>query len=508
MKRIISFILALLILILSTCALYGCVDILKPDCEKDGHTDVNSDDFCDGCGEYVVVEIDFYAINDLHGKFCNTDRQNGVYTLASYLKMQQQTEDNVVILSSGDMWQGTAESNLSRGHIVTEWMNEIGVVSMTLGNHDFDWGEDAIRSNLEIAEFPFLALNIYDVDTGELPEYCTPSIIVECDGVQVGIIGAIGDCYSSISSDMVEGVRFKVGDELTALVKAESEKLRAEGADVIVYSLHDGYGNSKSGVSNIYSSAISGYYDSVLSKGYVDLVFEAHTHQYYSLVDADGVYHLQGGGENTGISYVELEVNSANGNCRVTDAQYIEHSEYRYIHDDDATMAIQDKYSEIIDAAFEPIGTVSKYYDDSELEDEVAELYLEVGIEKWGEDYGIVLGGGFLRTRKPYNLTSGVKNYADVLSLLPFDNRLVLCSVSGYNLKKKFIESNSSDYHIELSEYGALIENDIDYYATYYIVVDTYTAYYAPNGLTIIDFYDDSTYARDLVAEAIRNGDL
>ena len=39
-------------------------------------------------------------------------------------------------------------------------------------------------------------------------------------------------------------------------------------------------------------------------------------------------------------------------------------------------------------------------------------------------------------------------------------------------------------------------------------MVDTYTAFYAPNGLTIIEYFDDETYARDLLADAIVEGRL
>lgn len=483
-------------------------DDYVPDCPGGDHLDENDDDYCDLCNEYVIVVIDFYVVNDLHGKFCDTATQPGVDELGSYFKEMTETDDNVVILSSGDMWQGTAESNLTGGKLVTEWMNEMDFVAMTLGNHEFDWGEDDIRANLEIAEFPFLAINIYDNSTGSLADYCTPSIMVERDGLKIGIIGAIGDCYSSISSDMVEGVHFKVGSQLTALVKAESDRLRSEGADLIVYSLHDGYGSSKNGTSMVGSSGLSGYYDSVLSNGYVDLVFEAHTHQHYTLVDPSGVYHLQGGGENYGISHVEIAVNSANSNNKVNDAGVVTSGVYRNYEDDAATEAIEDKYSDIIDYAYAPLGTVSRNYSDVEVEDYVAKLYLEAGLEKWGDEYDIVLGGGFLRTRAPYDLAAGVKTYADVLSLLPFDNRLVLCSVSGYNLKNKFINSSSSDYHVALSEYGSSILNSISNNRTYYIIVDTYTSLYSPNGLTTIAYLDDTTFARDLLAKEIADGKL
>ena len=479
-----------------------------PNCSEGDHLDEDKNEICDLCSSSVIVVIDFYVFNDLHGKFCDSDTQPGVDEIGTYFDMMQNSDDYMVIMSSGDMWQGTAESNLTRGQLVTEWMNEMDFVSMTLGNHEFDWGEEAIRNNHDIAEFPFLAINIYSVSTGKLADYCTPSVMIQRGDVKIGIIGAIGDCYSSISSDMVSDVRFKVGNELTALVKAESKKLRDAGADIIVYSLHDGYTSSKSGTNMVGSSALSSYYDTVLSDGYVDLVFEAHTHQYYTLIDNSGVYHLQGGGENYGLSHVEVSVNSANGSSKVLDAGIVGSATYGKLDDDAETEAIEDKYSDIIDYAYTELVIVSKTYSDSEVEDYVASLYLEAGIEKWGEDYDIVLGGGFLKTRSPYDLAAGYTTYADILSLLPFDNQIVLCSISGANLSNRFIYTTNSDYHNAYSQYGNSVKNNINSAETYYVVVDTYTALYAANRLTIIDYYDSTTFARDLFAEKVKAGEF
>ena len=61
--------------------------------------------------------------------------------------------------------------------------------------------------------------------------------------------------------------------------------------------------SSSSGVKYVSDKDISSYYDVALSADYVDVVFEAHTHQSYVLRDTKGTYHLQGGGENSGISH-------------------------------------------------------------------------------------------------------------------------------------------------------------------------------------------------------------
>ena len=429
-------------------------------------------------------------MNDLHGKFCDTAAQPGVDELATYLRSREDYDDNVVIFSSGDMWQGAAESNLTNGLILTDWMNSMGFVSMTLGNHEYDWGEDKIRQNLAAAEFPFLAINIYDKSTGRLADYCTPSVVVERDGIQIGIIGAIGDCYSSISADRVTGVEFKTGSQLTTLIQNESTRLRNLGVDIIVLSLHDG---------------TSGY-DTSLSNGYIDVCFEGHTHDDYVKTDSYGIYHVQGGGDNEGISHVEIFFNFVNNSSKVTVAEFVSTSIYKNMADDPETEAIEDKYADIIEYAYSTLGTVSTTQSSSTVADIVSELYLKAGLERWGDKYNIVLGGGYISTRSPYSLTAGSVTYSQVLSILPFDNQLVLCKISGSDLKSKFINTTNSNYHNTYSDYGNSIRNSVTASDTYYVVVDMYTAVYAPNRLTIVEYYDDGVFARDLLAAEIKAG--
>ncbi len=471
------------------------------------HTDNDSNGICDTCALTVIVTVDIYAINDLHGKFCDTAAQPGVDELATYLENRRAEDDYTVILSTGDMWQGSAESNLTGGAIMTEWMNEMDFSAMTLGNHEFDWGEEYIRENRELADFPFLAINVYDNETGMLADYCTPSLLIELGGVEIGIIGAIGDCYSSISSDMVEGIHFKTGSELASLVTAEAGRLEALGADFIIYSIHDGHTSNSTGTKSVNASSLSSYYQSTLS-GCVDMVFEAHTHKYYVLRDDAGTYHLQGGGENYGITHAEIEINGITGGFTVNTAEVIKNSAWEGLSDHGDTEALEDKYRDVIDKAYDSLGVVSSEYSSAAISDIVAKLYLDAGLEKWGDDYDITLGGGFIVPRSPYKLTAGEKCYADILSLFPFNNRLTLCSISGDKLLSQFIENDSSDYHIALSQYGESIKNSISKGGTYYVVVDTYTQLYRYNGLTLIDYLDGTTFARDLLAEYIKEGNL
>lgn len=509
MKSYIKILSLLLIICLSVTVFASCdntPEAQEPPAKCEDHIDADDNGSCDLCRVSLYVYVDFYAINDLHGKFSDTSSNNGVDELTTYLKNTSLTDDNTIFLSSGDMWQGSSESNLTNGKIITDWMNELGFASMTLGNHEFDWGEEAIEENAELAEFPILAINIYDRETDEQVDYCESSVVIEFDGFEIGIIGAIGDCYSSISADKNGGVYFKTGDELTSLVKAESEKLRSEGVDFIIYSLHDGFGQNKNSVTQVTSKQISSYYDISLSDGYVDLVFEGHTHQKYVLVDEYGVYHLQNGGENKGISHVEIALNSVTFSSVINQAEFVEASGYSYLNGDPLRDDLLEKYKDDISKGDEVLGTLSSKKRSEVIEQMVAELYYKKAVEAWGDEYDIVLGGGFIRTRSPYDLSAGTVKYSHVQSVLPFDNPLVLCSIKGSDLISKFYESNNSDYFIYYEEYGAEVYENIDLDATYYIVVDSYTSTYAYNRLTEIKRYDDNVFARDLLAEFIKNG--
>ena len=504
MKRILS-ILLLLIILLTGCQAGGGAGQKPAACV---HTDVDENGFCDKCEISVVVVVDLYTLNDLHGKFADTVLQPGVDELTTYLKTMKAVDDHVVLLSSGDMWQGSPESNNTKGQIVTDWMNDLDFAAMTVGNHEYDWGEEFVENNADAAEFPFLGINIYERKTNERVDYAEASVMVTCGDAKIGIIGAIGDCYSSIAPEQVEDIYFKTGSELTRLVKAEADRLREAGADFIVYSIHDGYGQSSSGTQDVTAGRISSYYDIALSNGYVDLVFEAHSHQKYVLRDRHGVYHLQNGGENQGLSHVEVAINHVTDTSTVNTAEFVPTSAYTTLADDPIVSNLLNKYEDDIAQAMDVLGTNGVYRTGNQLKQTVANLYYKVGVERWGKQYDIALGGGFITVRSPYDLMRGEVTYGTLQMLFPFDNQLVLCSIKGSDLYARFFRTNNSNYYIAYGDYGRELKNNIDPDATYYVVVDTYSASYAPNRLTVVDRYDEGVYARDLLADYVKAGGL
>ena len=505
MSKYISILLVLTLLF--SLFLTGCKDeeIVAPTNPSE-HTDANDDGVCDDCNASVLVNFDFYVLNDLHGKFDDTDTQPGVDELSSYLRGVQFANENTILLSSGDMWQGSSESNLTKGFIMTEWMNDLDFVAMTLGNHEFDWGEEPIKENKALAEFPFLAINIFSKETDQRVDYCDASVMIDRNGIQIGIIGAIGDCYSSIAPDWTKDIYFKTGFDLTQLVKDEALKLRQQGADFIVYSLHDGFGGKDYG-DTISDHMMSGYYDSTLSNGYVDVIFEGHTHKYYVKQDRHGAYHLQGGGDNQGIIHFDVNINSVTGSNQVVEARFIGTENYTSSYSDDPIVdELLEKYKDQVGVGKEVLGYNSVSRNRDELRKIAADLYFEKGMELWGDEYNIVLGGGFFSVRSPGYLAQGDVTYSQLQMIFPFDNKLVLSSIKGRDLAEKFIETDNDNYFISYGEYGASVISDIDPDATYYIIVDSYTSTYRYNNITEIERYEENVYLRDLYAEYIQAG--
>ena len=438
-----------------------------------------------------LVNLELFAVNDFHGNVKDSDTGIGVSKTASLLKAYPNDVNNALYVSQGDMWQGSAESNLTRGQLVNDWMNQLGFTSMTLGNHEFDWGTSFVKTNSELANFPYLGINIFDHTTNQRVDYAKPSVIINKNGAKIGIIGAIGNCYSSIAPSQVKDIYFKAGDELTALVKEEAIRLKEqEKCDFIIYSIHDD----------------DSYYDTELSN-YVNIVFEGHTHQNYSRVDSKGVYHIQSAGYNKTINYINIDLDIATDTFKINTIKSIYTNDYKNITKDAEAEALFAKYANDIGVADDVLGYNSSRRNSTYLRQLVATLYLQYGQEKWGDTYDLFLGGGYISCRSPYYLPTGNITYADLYTLFPFDNDLVLCSVSGYYLNRQFINTTNENYFITYSSFGESNKTNIDNDTTYYLITDTYCSDYVPNNLTTIARYTDlGFYARDMLAQYARDG--
>lgn len=143
-------------------------------------------------------KLTILATTDIHGNvwgFSYEDDKEttntGMARIATYVEAVRGDEEYVILVDNGDVIQGNIMTddlfNKREGdHPVMRAMNLLGYDAMTLGNHEFNFGEDLIKRMQTLADFPIIAANMARVD-GTMA--AVPYIIVERGGVKVGIIG-------------------------------------------------------------------------------------------------------------------------------------------------------------------------------------------------------------------------------------------------------------------------------------------------------------------------------
>ena len=138
-----------------------------------------------------TTTFDIYSINDTHGSFVRNDEnlEAGISYIADYFL--ERKSGNNLYLSAGDMWQGGIESNSTKGIIMSEAMNIMGIEAMSIGNHEFDWGVEEIENNLKVMEFPLLGCNIFYKNTNTLVDFLEPYTIIDKNNIKIGIIGGV-----------------------------------------------------------------------------------------------------------------------------------------------------------------------------------------------------------------------------------------------------------------------------------------------------------------------------
>jgi 5'-nucleotidase len=250
--------------------------------------------------EPAPVILSIVGTSDLHGSALPRNGLGGLSLLAGYvnnLRAARASDDGAVLLiDSGDTFQGDVESNLSEGALIVDAYNAMGYTAEAIGNHDFDFGSvdspaarqlpgdlrGALKARAAQARYPFLAANLIDEATGRPVEWpnVRPSVIVGAAGIKVGIIGVITiDALQSTLAANVQGLRIA---PLVPTIAANASQLRAAGADIVIVAAHAGGRcerfdqpadlSSCDAESEIFRVARS------LPRGLVDVIAAGHTH--------------------------------------------------------------------------------------------------------------------------------------------------------------------------------------------------------------------------------------
>ena len=155
--------------------------------------------------------------------------------------------------------------------------NAWGLDATSLGNHEFDFGLERLFAHQARANFPFLASNVVERDTGDTPDWLR-GYVFRVNGIRVGVIGSVVRNTPELVKPAA-GLQFL--DEAER-IERESALLRRKGVRVQVVVIHEGAVAGANRVDGNPSAPWTGPIMTIvgeLQNTTVDLVIAGHTHR-------------------------------------------------------------------------------------------------------------------------------------------------------------------------------------------------------------------------------------
>ncbi len=295
-----------------------------------------------------TIKLRIIETTDIHTNVMDYDyykdqpsNQIGLSRAATLVKQAQSEAENSVLVDNGDLIQGSpmgdymAAKGIKTGdvHPVYKAMNQLNYDVANIGNHEFNYGLDFLKTTLAGANFPYISANVFDKKTGE--HYFKPYLIKthtfkDTQGqhhqIKVGYIGFVPPQIMVWDKKNLEGNVFAKD------IKETAEKLvpqmKAEGADVIVAIPHSGISTApyKLGAENstYYLTQVEGI--DAIAFGHAHAVFPGKGFENLQGIDNDkgninGVTAVMPGRWGSHIGVMDLVIKQNDGKWQVTEGQ-------------------------------------------------------------------------------------------------------------------------------------------------------------------------------------------
>src|SRR5262245_16044469 len=233
---------------------------------------------------YALSSEDFAALAKSYGRLGGLDR------IATILKAVRAERGNrVVFLDGGDTWQNSYTSLVSKGQDMVDCMALLKPDAM-VGHWEFTLGAERVKELVGQLGFPFLAQNIRDTEWNE-PAFEAMTIL-ERGGVRIAVIGQALP-YTPIANPrwMIPNWTFGIREND---LRANVEKARTEGAELVVLLSHNGFD-----VDRKLASRVQG----------IDVILTAHTHDALpDVVKVENTLLVASGSHGKFVSRLDLDV--------------------------------------------------------------------------------------------------------------------------------------------------------------------------------------------------------
>lgn len=227
-----------------------------------------------------VRQLTILHTNDTHSRidpFPANDPKyaglGGVARRSEIIRKIRRDVSNVLLLDSGDIFQGTPYFNLFGGEVELKAMTTMGYDCATFGNHDFDNGIEGLVSKLPFARFPFVNSN-YRLENTALHGKSEKFRIFEKDKIKVGIFGLGIDLNGLVdqrlTKDLVYTDPIKSANETAEILRHDYH------CHLVICLSHLGYKYDNNQISDVTLA---------MNTKNIDLILGGHTHTFLDQPD-------------------------------------------------------------------------------------------------------------------------------------------------------------------------------------------------------------------------------
>ncbi|PTL37848.1 bifunctional metallophosphatase/5'-nucleotidase [Alkalicoccus saliphilus] len=429
-----------------------------------GSITVNGESFdFDYSSEEEPFVLDIFHTNDIHGKI------DPLGKISAFINEEAEQADNHLFLDAGDIFSGNAVVDLQDGEPMVDLLNEMNLDAMAIGNHEFDYGQEAFAAREEQAEFDWLSANTEVVDSSIPIAQPQPYEIYDIDGVEVGVF-SLTQAPPSTRPSGIEGMEFHDYVET-----AEQYEYLEEETDILIALTHIGNSADQHLAENV---------------DFFDVIIGGHSHtRLFEEQMVNGTPVVQAGSDSLFVGHFNLEF----------DGEEVSFNDY-YLQETDELTEVNEDVQEMIDSYNEEaeevlqevIGeTNTGLYRDARYERDTSlgNFWTDAMREQVGADIAITNNGGIRANIEPGEITA-----ADIYTVEPFGNALTEINISGADMIDVIemglrddggvdLQVSGLEYVYYLNEEGELVDSDvtfdgeaIDEDETYHLVTNNFMA--------------------------------
>lgn len=186
------------------------------------------------------MKLKIIHTSDLHGYFFPTDYLDREEKETSYLSLLNniKKDEHVILTDGGDTLQGSSFDYFVKENLNSDIIADImqNVDYYTLGNHDFNYGYEYLKTYIENMKGKLVCANVKD-KLGKIK--IDPYAIKEIDGYKIGFAGIVTDWVNLWERE--ENIKnFEITDAFEGAKKV-LEELKKEKTDLNILIYHGGY---------------------------------------------------------------------------------------------------------------------------------------------------------------------------------------------------------------------------------------------------------------------------